>query len=256
MAAGLRLYLTIKAEMWRGMKVKDELYQCTKCLSFQPKENFHKKKNKLGIRSVCKNCRGVERTKVYAENKDQELENCKLYRQNNPEKRKECAKKFAAKNYIWFRNFLNEIKNVHCFDCKKLFPPCAMDFDHRDPSTKLFSISEMGSRGKPAIVEEISKCDIVCANCHRIRGYNRNHTKLSKLNIFIYPYKNKGCMDCGIAFPPYAMDFDHRNPKEKLFDMSKPFTRDENIILAEINKCDIVCANCHRIRTFVNVEAA
>jgi hypothetical protein len=51
------------------MEIKNDLYQCTKCLIFQSKDFFHKKNNKLGIRSVCKTCRGIERTKVYAENK-------------------------------------------------------------------------------------------------------------------------------------------------------------------------------------------
>lgn len=60
-------------------------------------------------------------------------------------------------------------------DCGGSFPGCAMDFDHRPGEIKLFTIAravaESQSRG--AIEAEISKCDIVCSNCHRIRTFNR-----------------------------------------------------------------------------------
>lgn len=218
---------------------------------FKTKDSFHKRKNRLGIKSWCKSCRGTERANIYANNKDKELEYCKQYKINNPDKRRASANKFAAKNYILFRNLLNDIKNVPCFDCKKMFLSCAMDFDHRDPSIKLFNISEMQSSGKLAIMKEVSKCDVVCANCHRIRGHNRNHTKISYWNKIIYAYKDKPCMDCNFHFFPYVMDFDHRNPGEKLFHISKPSSHNKIEIIAEIMKCDVVCANCHRIRTFV-----
>lgn len=235
-------------------KEMSDIYQCTKCMFFKNKNEFHKKRNKHGIRSVCKDCRAIERAERYSLNKEQELEYGKLYKENNPEKRRETSNRSAAKNRAWFRDFLNSIKNVPCFDCNGLFPPCAMDFDHRDPLTKLFNISEAQSKNEQILKEEIKKCDVVCANCHRIRENNRRRDRnanSSKLNKILHPYKDVPCMDCNIQFPPYVMDFDHRDPDDKLFDLSKPRRSDQIVFLAEINKCDIVCANCHRIRTFV-----
>jgi hypothetical protein len=58
------------------------------------------------------------------------------------------------------------------------------------------------------------------------------------------------CMDCGGMFPSEAMDFDHaRGVKVKGIAamVARDFGLDE--IQAEIEKCDIVCSNCHRIRT-------
>lgn len=59
------------------------------------------------------------------------------------------------------------------------------------------------------------------------------------------------CMDCGIS-NPIVLDFDHRPGTNKQFTISKAVagsTRSWKAIQQEIEKCDIVCANCHRIRT-------
>jgi len=57
-------------------------------------------------------------------------------------------------------------------------------------------------------------------------------------------------MDCGKIYPPYVMDFDHRDPSEKVLNLSKVYAFGKEKLLAEVKKCDIVCSNCHRIRTF------
>jgi hypothetical protein len=56
-------------------------------------------------------------------------------------------------------------------------------------------------------------------------------------------------MDCGGTFPPECMDFDHRPGEKKLFGIGQGLRRKLEALLAEIAKCDLVCANCHRIRT-------
>lgn len=56
-------------------------------------------------------------------------------------------------------------------DCGKRFPTVCMDFDHRDPSTKKHNVSRMTVRGSERLLlDEIAKCDLVCANCHRVRS--------------------------------------------------------------------------------------
>lgn len=70
------------------------------------------------------------------------------------------------------REWLDDIKNVPCMDCGSSFPACAMDFDHRDPLVKKYSIgSALMDTTIDELITEISKCDIVCANCHRIRTH-------------------------------------------------------------------------------------
>lgn len=56
------------------------------------------------------------------------------------------------------------------------------------------------------------------------------------------------CKDCGNYFPYYVMDFDHQGDKD--FTIANNLHKKSwSIIEAEIAKCEIVCANCHRIRT-------
>jgi hypothetical protein len=64
--------------------------------------------------------------------------------------------------------------------------------------------------------------------------------------------KNRPCADCGGRFPPCAMDFDHVLGK-KIDDVSgiRIDTGRWERVLAEIEKCELVCANCHRVRTHV-----
>lgn len=56
------------------------------------------------------------------------------------------------------------------------------------------------------------------------------------------------CMDCGVSYPAHVMDLDHVRG-EKVGNLSKMALKTPDTILAEIAKCDVVCANCHRERT-------
>ena len=70
---------------------------------------------------------------------------------------------------------LNEIKSQPCVDCGGTFPPCAMDFDHITDD-KVHNISWLiNNRSWAAVEQEIAKCELVCANCHRVRTQDRMH---------------------------------------------------------------------------------
>lgn len=65
---------------------------------------------------------------------------------------------------------MQKAKNVPCADCGKSYPYYVMDFDHVR-GTKVLRISAMQDRKLEVLEEEIAKCDVVCANCHRERTY-------------------------------------------------------------------------------------
>ena len=72
---------------------------------------------------------------------------------------------------------------------------------------------------------------------------------VAKASDVIYVAKNKPCADCDRRFPLCVMQFDHVRG-EKFANLSALRSRGNvRLILAEIVKCDVVCANCHAIRT-------
>ena len=74
---------------------------------------------------------------------------------------------------------------------------------------------------------------------------DRNHQNMWEI------LEKSSCIDCGIK-DARVLEFDHRPEEEKKFDISRAIsgsTRSWQSIKLEINKCDIVCSNCHRIRT-------
>lgn len=90
------------------------------------------------------------------------------------------AKKLYFKEYlIRYRlersKFIEEQKDFPCMDCGVKYPPYVMDFDHAG-SVKIASVSYGAGNlgwGRTKLLEEIAKCDLVCANCHRIRTFNK-----------------------------------------------------------------------------------
>lgn len=67
---------------------------------------------------------------------------------------------------------------------------------------------------------------------------------------YVESVKQNPCMDCGGTFPTECMDLDHVRG-EKIDNVSTLLARTASMeeVVAEVEKCDLVCANCHRIRT-------
>jgi hypothetical protein len=166
--------------------------------------------------------------------------------------------------------FLRELRARPCADCHGVFAPHQMDFDHRDGTTKLFRLTSGAAMLRPTavLISEAEKCDVVCANCHRLRTQARHAASRetaggparslarrrdlwrAQLRL-LDDLRNRPCADCGGHFAPCAMDFDHRDSRSKLAAVTRMIGRAGTArILDEAAKCDIVCANCHRLRTF------
>jgi hypothetical protein len=79
--------------------------------------------------------------------------------------------------------------------------------------------------------------------------HNRNWTELRKKKkawLIEYKLTSGGCIKCGES-DPVCLDFHHRNPKEKELTLSLAIARASlERIQKEVEKCDILCANCHR----------
>lgn len=83
--------------------------------------------------------------------------------------------------------YINDLKsNAPCTDCKKLYPYYVMDFDHLNGHTKLGLVSAFAKSGRiGALKKELSKCELVCANCHRQRTHSRIQDIKSRKDVKI-----------------------------------------------------------------------
>jgi len=146
------------------------------------------------------------------------------------------------------------------------------------PSKKSFTISRAMLKSRQALLAELAKCDVLCANCHRTRTVAQFHAgtvrpaafearvatpddERSRLRRkfrdawsrdieFLTTLRSRPCADCDRRFDPSVMEFDHRDPTTKARLVTRLAGRVSRArLLEEIAKCDIVCANCHRVRT-------
>jgi hypothetical protein len=75
-----------------------------------------------------------------------------------------------------------------------------------------------------------------------------------RTRVLVNKRKDAPCADCGGRFPPECMDFDHVRG-EKVLDVSRLLAGAVSIrrVIAEMDKCDLVCSNCHRKRTLARL---
>ena len=161
-----------------------------------------------------------------------------------------------------------ETKNKPCVDCGFVGHHTQMDYDHRNPQDKCIEVAGLLARHASwnRVQQEIDKCDLVCSNCHRIRTFargqhryartatsksgKRQHLRREADRLWIAAIKEeRGCLDCGFKGRGYQFDFDHREWKTKHSTVGELVGCSREFIQQEIDKCDLVCSNCHRIRT-------
>lgn len=69
-----------------------------------------------------------------------------------------------------------------CVDCKVQYPYYMLEFDHIEDN-KESGIAEMVAFASiNDILDEVSKCEVVCANCHKIRTHSRKNNKTYRIN--------------------------------------------------------------------------
>jgi hypothetical protein len=116
--------------------------------------------------------REYDRQRYSEANKPKIMAQRRAYYENNKEKVLARTRAWTLKRMASNRQLVIDAKSSPCMDCGNSFPPCAMDFDHRPDETKTGTISRIVNNWKVSeayLREEMAKCDLVCANCHRVR---------------------------------------------------------------------------------------
>lgn len=88
----------------------------------------------------------------------------------------------------------------------------------------------------------------------RVKAYNRERRAANAKRLSDYKLE-QGCNDCGYAAHPAALEFDHLPEYEKEFTISAKTSYNWGRLQSEIDKCEVVCANCHAVRTANRREA-
>lgn len=102
--------------------------------------------------------------KKYLEKRETLIAYQKEYRQKNREKLYQRDKLKRRERLLK----AIELLGGKCSKCWETYDPVCYDFHHTDPSQKDFTIGENMSVGEERFFTEVSKCVLLCANCHRI----------------------------------------------------------------------------------------
>ena len=89
------------------------------------------------------------------------------------QKARDQKNKSAAKRREKYGTFIKEYKLENgCESCGYKEHACALQFDHIDPSTKLFNVARGRDYPWKVFLAEIAKCRILCANCHAVHTHS------------------------------------------------------------------------------------
>jgi len=143
--------------------------KCTRCLEEKPITEFNFKDKRRGKRQIyCRTCTREQVRRHYHANIDYYVS--KAYRRKSIGKQEEQEK-------------IGKYLELHpCTDCGDT-DPCCLDFDHVR-GEKRYDVSRMIGKGHSweTILNEIRKCEVRCASCHRKR-----HAKRGLLSVFMPP---------------------------------------------------------------------
>lgn len=90
-----------------------------------------------------------------------------------------------------------------------------------------------------------------CKACDYLLSKKRHAKSRLAKKLKALAYLGGKCARCGYDRNPYVLDFNHKDPKRKLFSMTRLIEkRGWGEIVKELEKCEILCANCHREETF------
>jgi hypothetical protein len=141
-----------------GVRASLRLRKCSRCGELKTFEDFSGRRKKVGQRdSLCRPCRSANGREHYLANRPRYIEQARIQKQ---------ALQLERTTYL-----LTYFETHPCVDCGER-DPVVLEFDHlRDKS---FAIGPaLSRRSWQAILDEMEKCEVVCANCHRRRTARR-----------------------------------------------------------------------------------
>jgi len=147
--------------------------KCSKCNKIKSYDDFQRRNSAINfsLYSWCKECHAKHQ---------------KSAREPKKKKSNKRIQELRATRRIEVQNLIvSHLKSAACIKCSENNILC-LDFDHRDPTQKEFCVSQAVNLvpSLKRLKDEIAKCDILCANCHRIKtAQENNNFKLKHLDM-------------------------------------------------------------------------
>ena len=139
---------------------------CSSCQNEKPLNQFSKKRQ--GLQSQCKDCHRIYRRQHYLDNRQKYIDK---------------AKRINSTYRKTVQQFIIDYLLQHCcVDCGEA-DIVVLEFDHL--ADKSFNISSAIVKGKTIerIKEEIDKCEVRCANCHRRKTSKANNSYRTQADL-------------------------------------------------------------------------
>lgn len=236
--------------------------QCTDCKTLKPCTDFYIRKKRNTYKTVCTECEieyNVKLLKRKRKNIKQTLINlkggkCECCGYNKSiwalefHHRDPTKKEFGLGNVGNKKEIEKQKKEVE--KCFLLCSNC-----HRETHYGLHP------EYLDEVVKEIEKGDVVCTTCggeftkDNYSGHNKQCNQCIAKHVREYyrsiklecvNYLGGKCEKCNYSTSQCAMDFHHRDPGEKDFQISKHLKKFGNSHKKELDKCMLLCSNCHR----------
>lgn len=130
-----------------------------------------------------------------------------------------------------------------------------LTFHHKDNGDKVDDMAYLLSMRWSRVIKELEKCELLCYNCHMELHSETKPIDRRMMNLKIDLLKYKGvkeCQVCGYVGKNHrSLDFHHRDASKKVFGICKEVNKRKIIldyIKDELDKCDVLCANCHCLK--------
>jgi hypothetical protein len=129
------------------------LKRCGKCGERRPVSDFHRRRE--GHQPWCKQCKSEYAAEYYRRHRVARLE-------------------YNRRQRVLYTERYHGLKEGRpCADCGGLFPPVSMQWDHPPGVTKEAHVADLRLVSQARLLDEIQKCELVCANCHAVRTFRR-----------------------------------------------------------------------------------
>ena len=252
----------------------ETLIWCPACRRIHPAKAFNKESRRYsGLATICREAQAAKRKtpEGRAKTKDRNRR-----RWANPSYREATLAAAKARRKVKgqadlrrararLQAIVDEWKTQGCVDCG-YEDIRAIDPDHLDGTTKSGHLSRLVQLCASAarIRAELEKCTPRCARCHRLITQTQRPCAWRTATRVPPSWRQRlemqdrndamklatGCTDCGWQGWARGLDWDHvRGSKVRSIATLIANGRSWSEVLEEIAKCELVCANCHRIRT-------